>query len=711
MSPGGLTYTDTPPVAAAVEIHAATARDIWTAAFADPRLRLALVEGLADALDTTTHCAAVESAEGELPVRQFAAALALGKHSALRTLRAPWGGPVGLEIADAVTVCTQANDAGPTPTVAVRLSEDFRDRDARTRHRYLQVVVGLAHLVDVHLVASRIDQLWLADRHRDDLPGVSEAWSRGGETPGLDVGAALGTAEKGAISLVNYPIAPQSDRAEGRWHADGDCLVVSCEGDSPMTVWTTLALILADYRTFDRVLTEDHLEDHDVISMLADGTVVLRGMRTIGWLPNDVNDYADLVEAFRGAAEELGELTRRYHESDEETLRSAITRHALGLAGSLLQLCDLADVEVIRVVKFPEFSRRFTGERAQAIWRSLAIGSAYGHHLVYRQVFEDREEKREQALRPTVDAANPTARLNGSWVIVGDFGGRTEAVADDVKAAFAGLDSHEDAPEIRLRCTAHTRPTRRQVAETTRRMLGIKALEPTSETVSLLHGLAPTPFDVADALERLAGDNDGREVDVAEVRYALTTLDLGRLLRGYDGRCITPRRLLAALLDATTPRTRSELASMADVSRRSLSEYLEDLLTVGLVTEIDGRYELALSTTDADGGRYADRTPRWVCDMSVRPDVHAAARAVKIGRDHRGPGGPVETPGWPYEGPRSPPDLQGLSHPRPWLEDLAVALWGLPVRERYVGLAPAPRTVETGPTPAQQALGAQEVTK
>jgi DNA-binding transcriptional ArsR family regulator len=741
-------------------------------------------------------------------------------------------------LADVQWLCQLAESADAT--VAVHLPAEFRDTDTRTREAFLETVVALAGVYDVHLVAPRVDLLWLADRHRDLLPRVSETWSREGDldtpaaldvaapstrggrllreiaetdtetltyseayaaltvskarvrqllgdldeagivraygpqsdrrveltTPGREfyedeiatqrqlsecvsersnlsndsrvtprthgetappageppeepadrvrldnlhetryldrttAAATLGAAESGSISVVDYPVDPQSDRAERRWHYDDDRLVVSAEGDNPLQLWTTLALGLADYRTFDRVLTKDRLREHDVLGMLQDGKSVLRGMRTIGWLPNDVDSYGALVDAVRDAAEELGELTRDYRESDDDALRSTITRHALGLAGSLTQLCDLADVEVVRLVKFPEFTRRFDEERSREIFRSLAIGgaigSAYGHHTVYRHLFEDREEKRDQALDPTVDAANPTARLGGSFVLAGDFAGKTDRVVEDLETVFSGLDPHSDAPEIRLRTEVYATPSRRQVRETARRVLDARDLEATPVAVSLLHGLARTPFDVADALARLEGDNDGREVDVREVRYALTQLSTGRLLRGYDGRCTTPRKVLGALLDATVPLSESDLAEAADVTRESLREHLADLEALRLVERTDdGRLELGLSDRD----EYEDYAPRWVQPPS-RPTVRAAARAITVARED------VVDAGWPYDRPTDPPDLREVSHAEPWVEDLAPALWGLEGREEYRDreVSRRRRRVDAGPEVTQTSL-------
>jgi DNA-binding MarR family transcriptional regulator len=548
-----------------------------------------------------------------------------------------------------------------------------------------------------------------ADRHR--LPSHHETRYSNRRT----AAAALGTATESGISVVNYPVVPQDDRAEGRWHHDDGQLVVSAEGDNPLQVWTTLALALSDYRTFDQVLTKQRLEDHGVIDMLEDGEAILRGMRNIGWLPDEINSYEDLREAFLDAANELGELTKKYSEAEDDDLRGPITRDALGLAGSMTHLLDLADVELTRVLKLPEFSRRFDGERRDALFQSLAIGSAigsnYDHHVAYRQIFEKRADKRQQAFDPTVDAADPWARLIGSWTLVGDFAGQTEAVADALQEHFNALDPHDDAPEIAIRSEVRTEPTRRQVAETARRMLATKDLRLTPEATSVLHGLARTPFDVADALQYLAGDNEGRRVDAAEVRYALAQLEPGRLLRGIDGRRTTPRKLVSALLEADRPITGAEIDERADVSSRSRRDHLADLVEVGLVEETERGYRLALSFSGVDGDdaeRYVGVWPALVADPET-PTVHVAAKVLRIGREHHGPGDPVETAGWPYTGINDPPDLRELSTPRPYLDDILPTLWGVRERTEYVddpGVVPVPSAalLRAGPPIDQTAI-------
>ena len=549
------------------------------------------------------------------------------------------------------------------------------------------------------------------DRHR--LPSHHERRYMNRRT----ATAALGTGAETGISVVNYPVEPQEDRAEGRWHQEDNQLVVSAEGDNPMQMWTTLALTLADRRTFDDVLTRRRLNETDVLNMLNDGKTVLHDMRNVGWLPDDVNSYDDLREEFLSAANDLGKMTQKYYEDGDDDLRSRITRYALGLAGAMTQLLDLADIDLVRVVKFPEFSRRFTDDRRDELFRSLALGTAiasnYGHHVSYRQLFEKRTEKRRQAFNPTIDATDPWARPIGSWVLAGEFSGKTHAVAEALHEQFNALDPHEDAPELAIRTTVRTEPTRRQIAETARRMLSAKGLMLTPRATSVLHGLARTPFDVADALHHLAGDNDDRRVDAAEIRYALAQLDAARLLRGFDGRRTTPRRLVSALLSADRPLEPAELDDFADVSSRSRRDHLDDLEALGLIQNDDHGVRLCLSFRDVasdDSERYSNVWPAFVDgDPDLRPTVHAAAKVLRVGRQHHGPGDDIDDPRWPFTGVTDPPDPRELCQPWPWLDHVLPAMWGVRVRPRYRDdphVAPPLETwdIEAGPPLEQTAV-------
>lgn len=878
----GVTYTDTAGFAT-VELRdpPATASALW-GALVDPSdgagLHAALVDAVRQLVAGETRPdarATLRSTVGEDALDGALAdiLLSLATHTdgdrfwnALATLPALGSGrPLGFrsDLDDARATLRVLESVDMTPTVAIVLPDGFRDRDRSTRSAWCRLVAALGRGADVRLVCSRVDRAWLAEYHRDDLPGVSDARSsRRDDAPLADArdavgvgsrkervlttlaetdtetvaytrlyaafsvgrsrvrqvladladaglverygsdgerrveltaagrqfvteeiarqrrlsdrvseseqfynnrrvtprthgegedredtappdrpdryrlpvpherrymdrstaAAALGSAVEGGVSFLNYPIVPQEDRAEGRWYAEDGRLVVSAEGDNPMSLWVTLALTLASPRTFDRVLTRDRLDEHGVLSMLEDARTIPRDMRQIGWLGEDVTEYDDLRQTLLDAAADLEDRTGDLADVDDDekrlALRKEILKEAHGLAGSMTHLLDLADVDLVRLVRLPEFSRRFDDDRAAALWKTIAVGSTigsrYGHHAAYRQLFEDREGKRRQAFEPTVDAADPVARPVGSWVLAGDFRGRTDGVADGLRDAFDRFDPHEDAPEIQVRTTARTEPTRRQVAETARRVLDAKDLRVTPEAVSVLHGLARTPLDVADALHALAGENDGRRIDAAEVRYALGTVDPSRLLRGFDGRKTTPRRLISALLRADAPIRGDELDELADVSTRSRREHLADLLAVGLVEETDAGYRIALSFGDTDGEhgeRYTDRWPTWVADPTVSPSIHAAAKALRVGREHHGPGDPITSPGWPYAGVTDPPDLRDLSTPWPWIDAVLPALWGVATAAKYADdpevVPPSTaRTVTAGPTVEQAPIDA-----
>jgi len=205
----------------------------------------------------------------------------------------------------------------------------------------------------------------------------------------------------------------------------------------------------------------------------------------------------------------------------------------------MTHLLDLAGIEVVRQVRVPDASRRFGGDEGRRRWRdlaaSIAIGSAiaseYRQHSVYRQVFEEREDKRRQAFSATVDAADPTGRLLGSWVVVGDFGGRTGEFAAALRDA-CDREGREDAPGIAVPVDVRTTVGREAYVGAVARLCRARDLRPTPEAVSLLHGLTRSVYDATDALARLASENDGREIRASELRYALGQLDPDRLLPG-----------------------------------------------------------------------------------------------------------------------------------------------------------------------------------
>jgi hypothetical protein len=213
----------------------------------------------------------------------------------------------------------------------------------------------------------------------------------------------------------------------------------------------------------------------------------------------------------------------------------------------------------------------------------------------------------------------------------------------------------------------------------------MKGLKLTPGATSVLHGLARSTYDVVDALATLAGENDGRRIDASEVRLALAELDASRLLRGFDGRKTTPRRLVSALLEADAPLRATELDELADVSARSRRDHLADLEEIGLVVDTDHGLRLDLSFDGTGEGEHAerltDRYPTNVVDPETSPQRHAAAKILRVGHEHYGPDGPATSVGWPYTGVTWSPDLRELAHPEPYLSTILPALWSIEATE------------------------------
>lgn len=89
----------------------------------------------------------------------------------------------------------------------------------------------------------------------------------------------------------------------------------------------------------------------------------------------------------------------------------------------MLQLLRLADIEVVFQLRLPRFNQDYNDDRREQLKEMLAglvgPGSAYGHFSVQRVLFESREKKRESAIVPDVDAADPYGTFMPSVSVVG----------------------------------------------------------------------------------------------------------------------------------------------------------------------------------------------------------------------------------------------------------------------------------------------------
>ncbi|WP_165857914.1 winged helix-turn-helix domain-containing protein [Halonotius pteroides] len=542
--------------------------------------------------------------------------------------------------------------------------------------------------------------------------------------------AITATVSNADISVVDTDVDLLDDRAAPGRHYDHDNrqLIVSAEYDNPLNYWVSIARALSNRDIWSWILTDDKLDaaNRDKFrDLFADHRVVLRQLRCLGYLPDritDINDFRDLIlDALDKLLDDTKRLTNgNYPDAlNESEFRGDIVRDAHGLAGTMAHILDIVDVEIIREVRVPRY-REFSGIKKQGLIKTIGKGSAiqsvYGEANTYRHLYEDRENKREQAIVPDVDAHDPYAELIGSFAVVGDFKSQTKDFVRSLNNNLEPGKPHDDAPEFQLNLSIRGDVSRSEYAQTATRLCREKNINPTPQAVSTLAGLCNSPFEVAEALNHLQSNEDRRSIDAREVRYALSQLGADDILRGTNS---TPRKAVIALLNATEPLSQSELADRADVSERSLRDHLPDLLDLGLIDETPTGYRFNLSFNTGEE-RTNDRYPMYVVDPDLRPDIHKAAKALKTAHEHH-----FGTPIPDDDFPSSPTgrdwcaDLRGIEAADTWIRSVLPLLWGLETREEYrddPDLDPLidgddTTDIRLGPDIPQQRLAAYSVSK
>jgi hypothetical protein len=397
------------------------------------------------------------------------------------------------------------------------------------------------------------------------------------------------------------------------------------------------ATALASPRFLDKALPASRLE-----AVVGDRPAVLRDAGCVGWLSEDVvENPADLRDRLVEAGEDLADLTRRLHVGDYEDrdrFRSTMLRLAHGLAGSVAHLLEAADIELVREVRVP------TGlEEKQLVDLATSVASAatkqshYGAFSVHRQLFEPRQFKRKTAMSPTVDAADPVGDLIGSFVLRGPD---VHRLREHVEAALSNpADLVEDAPEFVVAVPVRSFG-REATAEAATRVLSRRELKPTREAVTLLDGLTDSPWTVAEALHRLAGDNGGRDVRPDEVRHALAGVEAARLLPELPP---SVGKIVSALLESDRYATDKALAEAAGVSTRTVRTHRESLAALSLVDVEEDGWRLALSFGDESERYGSDQVwPRFVeAEMSLADGVSEVLAALLPPSEYADPGGNV----------------------------------------------------------------------
>jgi hypothetical protein len=413
---------------------------------------------------------------------------------------------------------------------------------------------------------------------------------------------------------MDTEITPLEDAGTRLWGFDADHqeIFVGAEYVNPLQYWVATALALADWRTFDQVLDEDRLEE--LFETVPEA--VLRDARNIGGLTDgalaEPDHFVDRLNEWRG---DLLEMTRRWrrdeYESDADAFRSDILRAAHGLAGTIVHLLDAADVTVRRILRLPDLRQHFdpgdNAQRRRDLLKTVAFGAAiqseFESHTAYRLLFESRDDVRDRALGVDLSDIPPgerVGRMIGSFAIIGP--NVTDLEGELTRALGNPTEVHEDAPEISIATHVASQHGRDAYAQTIKRVLRSKNLDPTTAAVSMVQAFVGSTYDAARALGRgLQSESEWRSIRLDEVRIALGALEYWRLLPASDYPAL--QKLLQALFKTAAPVTKTELADLAEVSLDSVSEHLETLVATDLVREAGDQYRFALPfATDDERG-------------------------------------------------------------------------------------------------------------
>ena len=419
----------------------------------------------------------------------------------------------------------------------------------------------------------------------------------------------VSAAETGGIAVAEEEAPQRSDPWERRISCPPgtDEVVVSVQV-SPLMAYTMtrLAGALLSDELLDRFITADVLERNgDPLGALADGnTYVLHRGCQLGCLPARGADADQYRERLRRARQGLVRRSADIVDEDgnlNRAIASEVLKTAHGLAGTMTRIFDLLEIDVVRELNCPDYTRHgtesLTANIAKTVAKQTAISSKRGYHTGHRVLYEDDAEKRARSLgTPSTAPDDQLLDAIGGWVIRGRGTSRLTSALERLDS-YLDDDLQEDGEyytPLLLRVPVVEAARRSAIAEAARRVLKRRRMTVTRQAVSLFKVLADSPFATAEACRRLgAQDPDHeRQIYLDEIRLALSALDPEQILRRLPDESpheTSPGRsaIVHALLAADGWLSTSDLAAAADVTTgtvRNHREFLADLEAIGLVT-------------------------------------------------------------------------------------------------------------------------------
>lgn len=394
----------------------------------------------------------------------------------------------------------------------------------------------------------------------------------------------------GTVTVMNDGIADvDSNTRFVSVDQDRSEAVVSVHATNPLDYTVSIAVALSSPELVDVALDERTLN-----TVLDDvPSEILRNARQIGYLTEEVlEDAGSFRDMLVRWGENIETMTWRLNHGeydDRAEFVGEILRDAHGLAGSIVHLLDEVGVDLVRDIRVPAGLNTVKVESlAESIAHSVLIQSRYESHVAYRQLFEDRDDKRDSAFGVEVDAADPFGVVIGSFVL---RGGSAERVSCVLESELRDCVPHEDAPEFGVLLSMRS-VTRQVIAETATRVLSPKNLRVTRQIVSVLDALVDSPFGVARALQQLGAVESPREMEAVELRFALRQLSSSAVLSKL------PRsvgEILMVLVDADRVLSQGEVADRAGVSTQTVRNHADVLTATGMACRNERGWRFAVS--------------------------------------------------------------------------------------------------------------------
>lgn len=482
-----------------------------------------------------------------------------------------------------------------------------------------------------------------------------------GEGEGASSGAAagpparhwLGTAQHDAISaattgadvaVLDAAVPPQADSRDVfvGFEADREEIVVSVEfHDFIAVTLTRLATAFTDPQLLREALPPRVLEDDDgdLDLGIPGGNVALRRGPGIGWLSDDVQDGAALLQSLDEARRELLTLSGFLGRDEDGDVASDVCQLAHGLIGTVTHLCNQVGITPLRHLRAPDHIKNGDDLRVHHLCKMLATGayvsSTYGAGDVYNgyavMVETDAETRDDAMTTPAIEPDETAGRHLGSWLVSGQgLVDGPHSLLEPLQAADslrdladpAVDDNRTFAVDLQIR-EAWSRRTATRAAQLA---LDRKNLIATPDAVGVYHALCEDPFAVTWGINRGLGAEEPdrrRHVHLDEVRRSLATVPSRRLLPSLHREGKTGD-LLSVLLGASAPLATAEAADRAGMTTDTAAQQRDRLAALGLV-DVDDRGEGRATWIRVRLPRREERDD----DTPPRPE-HLAA--VEVGR-------------------------------------------------------------------------------